>query len=298
MAHCGLTASVTVPRRHNPAYSPTAFSFFNRKKSLQGVTFLIAVRHNWCNNQNHLKMKKIVFAVFALALVGVGFYISARGIVPSKKIITIEKTFSSFDEVSISSAISATYVQTSGSNYKVTVSAPENVIDCVGVVQDKNEIKIGMMRKSSFDGNPNVKVIIYSPALSEVEVCGASSFRASSMSLPGRKIDIEVSGASSVNVDRITGTKIDVEASGASKVRLGNVASQSLDVEVLGASTAVLEGKSEKVDFEASGASSIKALSLVASIGELDCCGASAITSNITNVTSRKISGASSIKNR
>lgn len=243
-------------------------------------------------------MKKIVFAVLAVALVGTGFYISARGIVPSKKITTIEKTLSSFDEVKVSSAISATYVQTSGNNYKVTVSAPENVIDRVGVVQDKNEIKIGMAQKTSFDGTPNIKVIIYSPVLSDVEVSGASLFRASAISLPGRKIEIEASGASSVNIDRITGTKIDVEASGASKIRLGNVASQSLDVELTGASTVVLEGKSEKVDFEASGASSIKASSLVASIGELSCRGASVINSNVTNVTSRKISGASSIKNR
>lgn len=237
-----------------------------------------------------MKRLFLIMTVVAMA-VGCG----AKTVTPSKNSATEHRKLQPFDEIEISSAIHVQFIQGSASDYSAIIAAPSNVLPYFVLEQEGNEIQMRLKGGVNFNGDSKVVVTLYAPSVKSVEVNGASSFNSACLDLEGKNFELEVSGASSVNIDPLTAAEVEIDASGASNVTIGNITATSVEADASGASTIKLTGSAINGDFDASGASSIKARDLKVVNGKVDASGASSIKANIQNVTKRESSGVSSV---
>jgi len=262
-------------------------------------------------------MKRI--SLIAILLVAVGIIaVQARTLIePSKKSQTKSFSITNFDELKVSCMYAVEYEQTSGNVWSVEITAPENIMPYVKVKRNGDCLILALEKGLSTRGGYDLKARIKAPYLKEIDLSGASSFKADRINLAGRVFELESSGASGVDIKSVTAAKAEIDISGASTAKFGTVTAQqvevdgsgastvkmtgikssSLEAEASGATTMELGGKTDYVELEASGASNIKARSLVASQGKLEASGASGINSKVSNVLYQRASGASSIKN-
>lgn len=168
-----------------------------------------------------------------------------------------ERNLSGFDGVSVGSTISANV--TVGQDFKVVVEAKESILpkvitkikDGSLIVKFEKDWWRSLDRKSKNNG---AKVTISLPFLDDLDVSGAS--KASVAGVNSEKMTIDVSGASNVSVEG-SAREIDVDLSGASSLQANRLISEVADMDLSGASSArVNVANSLRVD--ASGASSVR----------------------------------------
>lgn len=235
-----------------------------------------------------------VIAIIAASIVGV----AASRVSPSKNKTTRNLTMQAFDEIETHSAIDVVFQQASTNTYSVAITAPENIQQYIKVNQRRDKITITVDRNVSFNGNCDIKAVVKSPTLSDIELNGASSFKCSGLNMVGHNVDIEANGASSIEISSLKAVGLEIEANGASTVKISKITATSVEAEASGASTVNLDGKTDEADLDANGASTISASKLKATFGKLEASGASSIESSIKNVRSTRSSGASSIDNK
>lgn len=263
-------------------------------------------------------MKKISLIALLLVVVGI-IAVQARTLVePSKKTTSKSFNISNFDELKVAGVYDVEYEQTSGNTWSVEVSAPENIMPYVNVKRSGDCLVLSFEKGLSTRGNYDLKAKIKAPVLKEINLSSASSFKAAKINLPGRKleldatgasdyeiksvvaseVEIDLSGASTLKCASVIAQSIEIDASGASDVDLRNIKANDVEVDASGASDVDLAGKAEEVEIDASGASTVKAASLQAVSGKLVASGASDIKSNVANILLQRATGASSIKNK
>lgn len=265
-------------------------------------------------------MKKISLVVILMAMLAGITYAAVRQtfITPSSKTVKRTLTVEAFNKLEVASIFEVVYEQASDNSYRVEVSAPDNLMQYVSVQVRREKLYLTFDRHISINGKSDIKVVVKSPVLKDVELEGASSFKASKINIPGVKfeleassastvkidnlkainVEIEASGASNIEVGKIEATQTEVEAKGASDVKLKNVSGNSLTAQASGASKIIVSGNVSQAALRASGASDVTASGLKAGSGSLKASGASNITSHIDNVYSFESNGASSISNR
>lgn len=225
---------------------------------------------------------------------------AAAAVTASAKDVTVTRSFRNFKEIEVHSAVSVVYCQSKcgSSEHTMTITADEKIIGSVITSQKGDKVTVKM--KNSKEKNKRareVRIVVKAPALTDIEISGASSLSASQINLD-RGIDISARGASTVDISLLNAADIDVEATGASTVKLGSVKTDNLEVEASGASTVSVSGRAVNAEYEASGASSIKAPALKAQRGSAKAEGASTVASSIANPTYISNTGASSVKNK
>lgn len=262
-------------------------------------------------------MKRLSIIALLLAVVGI-VSVQARTLIePSKKTITKVFNLSNFDELKVSGIYAVEYEQTSDNTWSVEIIGPENIMPYVKVSKSRDCLSLSLEKELSTRGNYTLKAKIKAPALNEINLSGASSFKSDKINLAGRKFEIDAAGASGVNIKSIVATEVELDVNGASSATIGSVTAQEieadasgastlklngikvsdLDAKATGASTVELNGKAGYAQLKASGASDIKAKSLSAVQGRVEASGSSGVDANISNILSQRASGASSIKN-
>lgn len=262
-------------------------------------------------------MKK--FSIIALLIAVTGLIaVQARTLIePSKKTETKTFNITNFDELKVVSVYAVQYEQTAANNWSVEITAPQNIMPYVKVRKSGDCLVLGLEKGLSTRGDYDIKVKIKAPGLKEIDMSGASSFKADRINLAGRSFEIEASGASGIDIKSIVATKVEIDINGASTTKIGAVSAQQLEAEASGASTVKvsgikassvegkasgastveLAGKTDYATLKASGASNVKAASMSAAQGTLEASGASGVNARVANVLSQRASGASSIKN-
>ncbi len=223
-------------------------------------------------------MKKSLLIAGALFVAGAFTFISAKTLIPSKNITSVEHRLGYVDEIEVSSAISVVYVQTTDNSCRVNLSAPENLIDKVEVESRDGKLSLSLRGNLSIKGSINVKATVYAPSLTEIDLTGASSFKASSLMATGRKIEIDLSGASSLSIDKLSASTLEIDASGASAADIKNISAGILEADLSGASSVTVSGRSNNVEYEVSGASKIN--SAVKNVVKLESSGMSHVRNN------------------
>lgn len=197
---------------------------------------------------------------------------------------------SDFTKLSMGSAFKINVEQ--GSSFRVTVSGREDDLDELEYNVSRGTLQLGYKNSSWSKNRESVQVEVTMPALDGVDFSGASHAKVKGFQ-GGRGMDIDVSGASKVEMD-FSADKVMVDLSGASRLVLMGKA-ETLEGEMSGAST--FDGKDfpvKEANLEASGASSA---SVVASSAlQADASGASRIRySGSARQVRSSTSGASSI---
>ncbi len=231
-------------------------------------------------------MKKLATIILALAAAASPLAMRAK---------TIQKTLpvKAFEKLEAVGALNITYIQ--GTPVGLKVTGEEADVAALKIKQSGRELKLcrdDKRKKSS----GKLSVVITTPVLSDIELVGACHLSAKRLTRNG-DIEIDIAGASSVNIGQLQGTEIDIECSGASSINADKTSAASCDVELSGASSATMGGNTGKLKVQCSGASQAKLSKLAAKTGSVSASGASRIESNITTLTKSNFSGGSSIKN-
>lgn len=183
-----------------------------------------------------------------------------NGIFISKK--TELKPFNSID----ASGQCQIYI-TQGNQHFVEVKGDSNLVELVSIVQNRKTIDIEL--KNCIYDKSSLNIYVTTPEFSDIELSGMV-FLQSENTINSKKLNIETSGASEINLD-LQVQKLKINASGACNMRL--------------------QGIADKFNASFSGASKLKALDLQTRIATIEGSGASNLHINTIEVLKVDLSG-------
>lgn len=200
-------------------------------------------------------MKHIKQAMIALALVAFAIAVSAATAAAQDDYRSEARNVSGFTGVDIGGAMEA--VINVGGNYEVVIEAKSEVLPKIvtevrnGVLYVKHDK--AWNDKIDWKQRGKVKVAVSLPELDNLDISGASVAKVTGVN--SDKIDIDVSGASSVSIDG-NARSATIDISGASNIKATSFTVDSVDIDASGASSIKLNVISD-LRADASGASSI-----------------------------------------
>ena len=230
-------------------------------------------------------MKQIV--LFAL----IAFTLSAcHQIRGSGNIVTENRKTGDFTGISAGGGFEVELMN--GAATEVRVEADDNIIGYIETRVSGNVLDISTKGSTNFiDGH--YKVYVTAPDISAVKSSGAASININNILKNSEKIDLEASGAASINGE-VDAPKIATEASGAANITLSG-RTMDYNAEASGSATIKTgELMSESTKVHASGAASVHVYASVKLDADAD--GAAGIHYKGAASVSQKTSGAASVK--
>jgi hypothetical protein len=234
----------------------------------------------------------IIVAVLVAAFLTSGLLAGCVGgvVKGSGTLDTQEFDFSGFDRVEVGYAFEVEITQSS--SYSVSITADDNLFDYILVSKQGTTLKIRLEPALHY-AFTKLQAKITMPQLYGLELSGATRGTVSGFSSTDN-IDIEMSGASSLNLVELTAGDVRINISGASSVT-GDTAVGDADFTVSGASTLQLEGSASDIIVDASGASRVKLAAFLANNADVTLSGASSGTVNLDGILDANLSGASKL---
>jgi len=237
-------------------------------------------------------MKKVVVAILVVALlisaISAGCVGGVRG---SGNLEIRQYDFSDFDRVDVGYAFEVEIAQSS--SYSISITADDNLFEYIQVAKEGETLRIGL-EGFTYLGSVTLKVEITIPQLRGLEFSGATWGTVSGFSSTDN-LDVEVSGASSLDLVDISAGDVKFEVSGASKVT-GDIAAADADFDISGASTVQLEGSAIDIVVDASGAARVKLAAFLVDNANVKLSGASSGTVNLNGRLDADLSGASKLE--
>ena len=236
-------------------------------------------------------MKKTIVAVLVAVLLFSGLLVGCGGVLTgSGNLETKQFNFSDFNKVEVGSAFQFEIVQST--SYGVSITADDNLFEHINVSKSGETLKIDL-KMISLHWPVTLKAAVSMPQLRGLDISGASKGNVSGFSSEDN-LDVEVSGASSLELLDISAGDIELNVSGASKVT-GDLSAGNVDFDISGASTVQLEGSASNIVADASGASHAKLGGLAVNNADISLGGASTGTVNLSGRLDADLSGASKL---
>lgn len=175
-----------------------------------------------------------------------------EAVVGSGVATTEQRQVDTFREIGASGALDVTIEW--GEQCQVTVDGDDNLVPLVITEVKDGELEVRTPSNTNLRPNIPLRVMVQCPALTSLDVSGASDVRVAS--LEADRFELEVSGASEVSV---TGScnQLDVDVSGASDVDLAALTAVNAEFDLSGASRLDLRA-TDSIEGEASGASTVR----------------------------------------
>ena len=238
-------------------------------------------------------MKEAIVAVLVAVLLTAALLVGCTGIVVtgSGDLKTEEMDFSEFTRIEVGSAFEVEITQ-SGS-YSVSITADDNLFKYIDVSKQGETLKIDLTTLTLLEPT-TLKAKITMPQLRGLGLSGATRGTVSGFSST-ENLDLEVSGASSLDLVDISVGDVKSDISGASKVT-GDITAGDADFDVSGASTVQLEGSASDIVVDASGASRVKLAAFPVNNADIKLSGASSGTVNLDGKLDANLSGASKLE--
>lgn len=178
----------------------------------------------------------------------------------SSKVITEKRDLAGFTGVDITGPFEAEIKRSDTFNVTITVQA--KYVDYVMATKEGDTLKVSLSSRHVFTifptGTQTFRVSISMPALSRVSLSGATKGRITGFK-SSRDLGMEISGASSLNMDGIEAGDVESLLSGATRLT-GGLKAKDLRLNVSGASKVNLEGSADRLLLIVSGASDIDLL--------------------------------------
>jgi len=237
-------------------------------------------------------MKKVIMVASVVVLLTLGLLAGCVGgvVKGSGNLDTQEFNFSDFARVEVGYAFEVEITQSS--SYSVSITADDNLFDYILVSKQGTTLKIRLEPALHY-AFTKLQAKITMPQLRGLTLSGATRGTVSGFSSTDN-IDIEVSGASSLDLVDISAGDITFDISGASRVT-GDITAGDADFDVSGASTVQLEGSASNIVVDASGASRVKLAAFPVSNADVTLSGASSGTVNLDGRLDADLSGASKL---
>jgi len=166
----------------------------------------------------------------------------------SEEMATEKREFTGFNQLDIGWGFEANV--TRGSEFSISITANENVLDSVLVSKSGGKLKVGM--KSATYNRLQLRVDITMPELVEVELSGGSDATVSGFGAQ-EEFRMDLSGGSSIQMDG-SADRLQAESSGGSRMHLSNFQVVELEIEMSGGGRATVR-VSGRIDGDLSGGS-------------------------------------------
>ena len=238
-----------------------------------------------------MKAQKGMALVVILVLIGsmlVGIAGCGQTITGSSGIETRELDFSDFTRINVGSAFEVDI--TESDSYRVSITLNKNLFDYLDASQNGDTLTIRLEPYHNYIRTTQIATITL-PDLHRLELSGAAECDVEGFSAP-HSLELELSGASSLEIADMSTEDIDLDISGASKVN-GSVTSEDVVFDVSGASRVTLRGSGNDIVIDASGASSIDLEEFMVNNADVSFSGASHGTVNLDGRLDAELSGAS-----
>lgn len=211
-------------------------------------------------------MKKIGIIIFIIALlIGVGLanvfsfgktsarffnFKFNRGVAGSGNIVNENREVSNFKAIDVGGFFQVEIV--AQKDFSVEVQADDNLLPLI-----KTEVSDGVLKietSEKFNSKSPIIVKVSAPNIEEIEVSGAS--KVNLIDLNNESLNVDASGASKISVSGTTAS-LTVDVSGASKLDAENLKSENAGIEASGASSVNLFVSGD-LTTNASGASNVR----------------------------------------
>ena len=252
----------------------------------------ILARRKYINRDVGMKKLTIlttgsILAVLIISLLLVGCQGGVRG---SGKLTTESYDYSNFTHIDVSSAFRIDITR-SGS-YSVQVTVDDNLLEYVEISQEGETLEVSL-KTVTLLWPVTMEVKITMPELRGLVISGATRCTISSFSST-KNLDVELSGASSLDLVDISSGDVKFNVYGASKVT-GDIIADDTEFDIGGASTVQLEGSAGDMVVDADGASRANLAGFTVENANIKFSGASAGTVNVYGRLDADLSGASTL---
>jgi hypothetical protein len=240
-------------------------------------------------------MKKAIVAVLSgiLLMSGLSAGCVREGVPGSGDLTTQEFNFSDFTRVEVGSAFQVEIVQ--ADYYRISITADDNLFKYIQVSKAGETLKIGLKLLPLRPLFTTLRAEISMPQIYDLDLSGATRGTVSGFSST-ENLDIELSGASSLDMSDIAAGDIEFELSGASRVSGDITASGDARLDLSGASKAELTGSANDMLIKASGASQLGLDNFPVASADVKLSGASGATVNLDGRLDANLSGASKLR--
>ena len=169
---------------------------------------------------------------------------------------------------------------TEGHEKGVTIVYDSTFERCLEVKCLNGELILAMNSKvKKVNNSKGIKVYLQMPTIEHIDLSGAAKLTTSGV-FKTNKLNIYLSGATSVKGLHISGSELSIDCSGSSSLSISGDFSRSIEADVSGASKVTITGNSGDLDVEASGASNICIVGDFSGSIDTDASGASKVTIN------------------
>jgi len=237
------------------------------------------------------KITTAIFTVMLLAGLGglaAGCVVGQQVVTGSGDVLTREMEYRDFNNLEISHAFRAEISH--ADSFSVSITADENMMEYLDVRQRGDTLYIGLKSGYSYVSTTH-RATVTMPELRRLELSGASRGKMNGFS-SAQPLSLNISGASSLELNDITAGDSKFNVSGASKVS-GSIQTADSGLGVSGAGSVGLNGSAEDIIAEASGASTMELDDFRVNNAKVELSGASRATVNVSGQLDVDLSGAS-----
>lgn len=170
----------------------------------------------------------LLFSSFSMLAAAPG---AVKFSIPAKEVSAIETC----------QAIKIVYTQSPKTS--VTVTAPKRLKDKIAISIENVKLSAKFNSSVNMKLNETVTVFVTAPAVNDFEASSAGSITiAGSLSLPGKKVEIEASSAASFRAPAVDCDKLEVDCSSASSAKIDSCKANTLEVESSSAASLTVNG--------------------------------------------------------
>lgn len=171
---------------------------------------------------------------------------------------------------------------------RAVITASSDLIEKVSIKESGATLKISASSHERYLTD-NCEIYLYNCVFNSINLASATQMIANDGTLREDKLDIDLNGASSLEINKLSLNEIDVDLSGASSFKASKIELNDASFDLSGASNVQIESLiADDIELSLAGASSFKASGSVDKI-EVDASGASKV--DMINVSSSKVSG-------
>ena len=213
---------------------------------------------------------------------------NSETITGSGELVTKKYDFANFTRVEVGYAFEVDI--THADEFDVTIEMNENLFDYLDISQSGSILRVRMKPNYNYRLTTR-QVSISMPAIRSLNLSGASRGEITGFET-SNAVDLEVSGASSLEITNLVTGKTGFGVSGASRI-IGNIRMTDGDFDVSGASTIELNGEAADVVLDVSGASTARLEDFPMDTADTHVSGASSVTLEVNDRLDVEVSGAS-----
>lgn len=214
------------------------------------------------------------------------------------KVVTKTIEVQPFSEIILSGNVDIRFTQ--GDTLKVEAYGNEKAIESKNITSNNN-ILIVSKKEDAPNNAPTIKLLITAPSLERVNVTGAGDIDFKGEIVLEGNLDLNVSGAGNVNINKLVCNDLDIKITGAGDVTANKITSQKATIQTCGAGDVDASIKATDILLTISGAGdadlNVKCDNLIvisAGAGDVElkgeCTNLTKTTSGMASIDSRKLS--------